>query len=1142
MVTEVFTVRYRQVGSNVVIRSLDRIGGAANTATRGLFLLQRALFVVGGAGLATALAQQVDALTQYENRIRLTAQSSAEVEKVQDALFAAANRSRTAFGSLAEIYTRVALSVKDLGISSAETVRFTESLAKATIISGASAREANAALIQLGQGLASNRLSGDELRSVLEQLPFVAQVIADELGVTRGALRQLGREGRLTADTILEAFRNAEDTIDQLFENTTPTISQAFQVLSNEALDLVDRLDDATGGSAALASSIIGLSKALDAIASGLVVAAFAGIGAGLQLIANRATGAIRKAREFNQAIRSGNAVLLTSVQVENAKAQSSLQTARAAQNASTAALGRTAASLESTRALQAAAAAEVSATRFTNLGNQARNVATGQYANLTSATAAYEAALTRQNVLSNIAASQEARLARQKALGVVATNNLAEAQGRATLASIAASTAWQRLQVAYAAATVAALRLGAALRGLLALIAANPITAALTAISLFISAQLLLADTTDQLNDSMNETDDIARRVADAYKKVAKEGGAVKDIIEDFVKLEDAQVALKNATAANAVALQQLFASVDQKGLDGLANNLKAIGKFELFGEGNLGPFLNQLFDLGELAKSGAISIEKFKTEVQKLTAAEEASEAVRLLGNRVIEYADAAIATGADTEYLAAVIAEMTGTASSAQLQLIALRNAANGLGTTALTVAGAIRELSLGIPDLADQIKQQDELSEATRLYNEGLKAARNEANESADAAARLAGTEALLLERFKQRVGIIDGTTEATNEAREALDKFTEAGRINNLTGQDRQIERVNVAYEKLQEQLKGSIKDQDELTNALNQAAIARDKQIEGIKAQAAARASSDPLFKEEVRNLEREVELLELSVAKREELTNILAIEDALKRSLTATEKAYVQELTEEIRLLQVRNELIGPLESAQQKLADTQRVLNELLMEGKFSADQYAEALRNVQSAADKVSGTFTGGFRSAISDAIMSAGEFGEAIGQKIVGFANSAADAIVDFARTGKINLRELFAQLFADLARLAAQQLLLMFLGNILGIPVAGLGGIGARADGGPVTAGGTYLVGERGPELFTPSTSGRVISNEQMRAQQTQQSVAMENIIKLQIVNVGAGGSESDVPTQSDSRRVVNAIRDNAETVNKILRG
>lgn len=37
--------------------------------------------------------------------------------------------------------------------------------------------------------------------------------------------------------------------------------------------------------------------------------------------------------------------------------------------------------------------------------------------------------------------------------------------------------------------------------------------------------------------------------------------------------------------------------------------------------------------------------------------------------------------------------------------------------------------------------------------------------------------------------------------------------------------------------------------------------------------------------------------------------------------------------------------------------------------------------------------------------------------------------------------------------------------------------------GARAMGGPVTGGRTYLVGERGPELFTPPGTGRIIPND-----------------------------------------------------------
>ena len=48
-----------------------------------------------------------------------------------------------------------------------------------------------------------------------------------------------------------------------------------------------------------------------------------------------------------------------------------------------------------------------------------------------------------------------------------------------------------------------------------------------------------------------------------------------------------------------------------------------------------------------------------------------------------------------------------------------------------------------------------------------------------------------------------------------------------------------------------------------------------------------------------------------------------------------------------------------------------------------------------------------------------------------------------------------------------------------LGSILGQSIGALFGLPGRATGGPVTGGQAYLVGERGPEVFVPTSSGRV---------------------------------------------------------------
>ena len=54
----------------------------------------------------------------------------------------------------------------------------------------------------------------------------------------------------------------------------------------------------------------------------------------------------------------------------------------------------------------------------------------------------------------------------------------------------------------------------------------------------------------------------------------------------------------------------------------------------------------------------------------------------------------------------------------------------------------------------------------------------------------------------------------------------------------------------------------------------------------------------------------------------------------------------------------------------------------------------------------------------------------------------------------------------------------------------------------RENGGPVSAGGSYLVGEKGPEMFTPSRSGTIIPNN-----------AMGGVVNNIVVNVDASGTD-----------------------------
>jgi phage-related minor tail protein len=78
-----------------------------------------------------------------------------------------------------------------------------------------------------------------------------------------------------------------------------------------------------------------------------------------------------------------------------------------------------------------------------------------------------------------------------------------------------------------------------------------------------------------------------------------------------------------------------------------------------------------------------------------------------------------------------------------------------------------------------------------------------------------------------------------------------------------------------------------------------------------------------------------------------------------------------------------------------------------------------------------------------------------------------------------------LSEVVRSLGRDLVRLVFQQMVTQRLAaGVTGV-LQGKGFAGFMADGGPVSAGSSYVVGEQGPELFVPHASGTIVPNNKM---------------------------------------------------------
>lgn len=210
-----------------ITAAIDGVKGA-------VFMMQQA-FLAGG--IVTAIAQVTQITDKYaglNGRLALVTNSTADLKTAQNELYEIAQRSRVGFDTTIDLYTRLARSTKDsLNPSQKELLTVTEAINKALIVSGAVGESANAALIQLGQGMGSGTLRGDELNSVLEQTPRLAQMIADGMGITVGQLRQLGQEGKLTSKAVFEALKDQAQAVDEEFSKMPVTVGQSMQLIRN---------------------------------------------------------------------------------------------------------------------------------------------------------------------------------------------------------------------------------------------------------------------------------------------------------------------------------------------------------------------------------------------------------------------------------------------------------------------------------------------------------------------------------------------------------------------------------------------------------------------------------------------------------------------------------------------------------------------------------------------------------------------------------------------------------------------------------------------------------------------------------------------------------------------------------------------
>jgi tape measure domain-containing protein len=216
-------------------------------------------------GVVTGVADQY---RRINSQLRLVTRSTQQIVVANERLFKISQDTRSSFEATTNLFTRFARVSKDLGATQNQVLAVTKTVQQAIKISGTSAQSAEAAIVQLGQGLASGTLRGEELNSVLEQAPRLASAIADGIGVSVGQLRKLGAEGKITSSEVFDALLSQSKQIAGEFAQIETTFSGASQVAGNAFARFVNELDKASGFSQALIDTTLDIGRAFEKVAT----------------------------------------------------------------------------------------------------------------------------------------------------------------------------------------------------------------------------------------------------------------------------------------------------------------------------------------------------------------------------------------------------------------------------------------------------------------------------------------------------------------------------------------------------------------------------------------------------------------------------------------------------------------------------------------------------------------------------------------------------------------------------------------------------------------------------------------------------------------------------------------------------------
>lgn len=194
------------------------------------------------AGLGVAALNASDNVTGLKNRLRELTDTEDDVIRYKDVIFQLANETRAGWEATGQFFTRYGNVLKAQGKDLSEAEGFVRTFNQALGMAGLTGAETSSVLLQFSQALNKGKLDGDEFRTVMEAMPFIARLIEKEMGAATGAIYDLSESGAITLEVLQNALLNASDDIDGAFRRSVLRADAGWQIFINDVVWGTDKL------------------------------------------------------------------------------------------------------------------------------------------------------------------------------------------------------------------------------------------------------------------------------------------------------------------------------------------------------------------------------------------------------------------------------------------------------------------------------------------------------------------------------------------------------------------------------------------------------------------------------------------------------------------------------------------------------------------------------------------------------------------------------------------------------------------------------------------------------------------------------------------------------------------------------------